>query len=412
MSRQREGDHCSVHLVYPRQHLDHQTYHREQHHHIGQRERHASRPPCTGKRQRSENAEGEDQRIQLQHVLVPVGHRVVGKGPEAGQDHSAESGDESPPRDDETKAHPPGRASSSPDAQDRGERSDRGAERQVPEQPRRRRGGRERGAGLEQRPLVGDQRNPCAALPRDRDLADVLPHRHREEHLFPRRDRPVHALPQREQQAGEDERVVRGESLGVEPVGGAGGKRLGLSLDRPADHAVERIPDPGRAVVPVVVVVIEAVLRPLVPAEKITKLEPCGRRQVELLQPDRAVVVHVGLDVRLRGKPRHPVPHLPADEAEQEVLLPEVEEAVVVRRVRLDRRIVDPDRVVAEPLPHLASRTHRHEIDAELGAGGPGLPALGRAGLRQAGREDKRQAQCRPAGSGHGSTSRPSWADL
>jgi hypothetical protein len=120
----------------------------------------------------------------------------------------------------------------------------------------------------------------------------------------------------------------------VETIGRAGRQLRGLRLDRAAEDAVERVTDPGRAVVPVIVIVIEPVLRLLVPPQELPELQSRRRREVQLLQPHRPVVPHVGLDVRLRGKPGHPVPHPSPDEAKEEVLLPEVEQPVVVRGVR------------------------------------------------------------------------------
>src|SRR5687767_2754945 len=127
-------------------------------------------------------------------------------------------------------------------------------------------------------------------------------------------------------------------------------------------------------------------LRAFVPAEEFPKLEPGSGWEVQLLKPDRTIDDHVGLDIRLRGKAGHPVPHLPANEAEQEVLLPEIEETVVVRGVGLLREIIDPDRVVSEPLPDRCPRAHSHEVDSELGAWkGVGLAGPRRRGLAIAG---------------------------
>jgi len=91
---------------------------------------------------------------------------------------------------------------------------------------------------------------------------------------------------------------------------------------------------------------VEPVLRPLVPFEKLLQLAAGPRWNRELLDPDRAVRPAIQLQVRLRGKALHPVPHAALSKAEEEVLLPEIEEAVVVRLIGTVDRVVNPDRVV------------------------------------------------------------------
>jgi hypothetical protein len=235
----------------------------------------------------------------------------------------------------------------------------------------------------------------------------MLPQGHRKKHLLPRGNRPVHPRPESQKEPGEDRRIVGGEAQGVEPVGRSRRQVGGLRLDRAADDTVDGVTDPGGTVVAVVVVVIEPVLGPLVPAEELPQLEPGGRRQVELLQPHRPVVPLVSPQVGLGRKPGHPVPHLPADEAEQEVLLAEVEQPVVVRRIGRGR-VLNPDGVVSEPLPHQLTGAHRHEIDPQLGARlgllhGP----LHDRGRQQQGAREQRRGDAVP----HSTTSLPSWAE-
>ena len=49
-------------------------------------------------------------------------------------------------------------------------------------------------------------------------------------------------------------------------------------------------------------------------------------------------------------------------------MLPEIEQAVVVGLVGAASRIVNPDGVVAEPLPDPLARAHGHQVNGELGA--------------------------------------------
>src|SRR5215216_1244162 len=89
------------------------------------------------------------------------------------------------------------------------------------------------------------------------------------------------------------------------------------------------------------------------------------RGDLELLNPYRAVGPAILLHVRLGRKTLHPVPHSTLDKPKQEVLLMEVEQAIVVRLIGALHRVMNPDRVVAEPLPHALAGTHRHQVDGE-----------------------------------------------
>ncbi len=206
---------------------------------------------------------------------------------------------------------------------------------------------------------------------------------------------------------------------GSQSGGASGGEgavdRKMVRSDLTSGLAVDRVSHPGGAVVPVIVVVIEAVHGQRIPRKELLQLQPGARRQIELLHPHRAVVSLVLLEVLLGGKSRHPVPHLPPREAEDEVLLAEVEQTVVVGEVGSLHRIVDPDGVVAEPLPDPRPGSHGHHEDGQLRAGLSGasvcLAGGGRRNSTGGAQQAERQPPERRAGAIHSWTSRPSSAE-
>src|SRR5215216_8055339 len=151
--------------------------------------------------------------------------------------------------------------------------------------------------------------------------------------------------------------------------------------NRSAECPVERVADPSGAVVAIIVVMVKAILRPLVPLQESLQLAPGRRRYLQLLNPDRAVGLAVRLDVRLGRVPLHPVPHPTLDKAEQKLLLVKIKEPVIVGLIGAADGIVDPDGIMAESLPDLAAGTHGHEIDAERGVGRGGGAAGQRGSL-------------------------------
>src|SRR3954468_13276329 len=122
----------------------------------------------------------------------------------------------------------------------------------------------------------------------------MLPKRKRKEHLIPLRYRPVDWLSQGQQKTGVDRRIVLGQPESVKAVCRPAGDMDGVGPELAGQGLVQRISDPGGAVVPVVVVVIEAVPRPLIPLQKGLQPAPSWRRNLELLHPHRSIRSAIG----------------------------------------------------------------------------------------------------------------------
>ena len=148
-------------------------------------------------------------------------------------------------------------------------------------------GGRGR---LEDRPLRANQRNGGASGAATRHLPQVLAHRDGEEHLLPRGDGSIDPGTEREQQAGEDQRIVGGQALGMEPDRSCrSAPRRSAPDARPRARDRAR-PAPGSSSCRGSSRSGRTCVRALVPSEKSLELEARRRRQVELLDPDRAIV--------------------------------------------------------------------------------------------------------------------------
>jgi hypothetical protein len=104
-------------------------------------------------------------------------------------------------------------------------------------------------------------------------------------------------MAQSEQQAGVNQRIVGGKPLGVKPIRLSGSEIAGVILNTAPQSPIESVADPGRAVVTVVVVVVEAVLRQFVPFEEVLQLLLRLQRHLQLLDPHGAIRTAVELHV-------------------------------------------------------------------------------------------------------------------
>src|SRR5215203_5187156 len=162
---------------------------------------------------------------------------------------------------------------------------------------------------------------------------------------------------------------------------------------------VQRVPNPGRTVVSIVVIMIEAILGPFVPLEKLLKLLLGTPGHLQLLDPDRPVGATIRLYVGLRRKPLHPVPHSSLEKPDQKFFLPQVEQAIVIGLIGAPYRVMDQDRIVAEALPDSLTGSHGHKVDGQVGAigglviGWLNLGALSRSDASKQHEAGKRQCR-------------------
>src|SRR6267143_2822043 len=139
-------------------------------------------------------------------------------------------------------------------------------------------------------------------------------------------------------------------------------RRLELSTH----GVVERIAEARRAVVAVIVVAIELVLRQLVPLHELLKLQTLGWREIELLRQNRPIPPLVFREHGVEIESMHPVARVARQESRQEMRLIEGEHSPVVGNVGPVCSILDPYGVVAESLPHLVAPAEGEEIDGEV----------------------------------------------
>src|SRR5437773_5163616 len=97
-----------------------------------------------------------------------------------------------------------------------------------------------------------------------------------------------------------------------------------------AKCAVEYIANASRAIVAVVVVVIEAVFGPLIPLDELQERRALRWGEVELLRPDRAVCLAVLIDGRLKIEAPHPIKHVAPEKTREKILGIEIEQSPVV----------------------------------------------------------------------------------
>ena len=222
--------------------------------------------------------------------------------------------------------------------------------------------------------LLGDhQGNLVSVGVQDGDVTDGMLKLNRKEGRLPLGDRPVDRVAEGEQRARIGSEVGCQQPPCVEPERRPRLARFQDLAQAAAQDHVHGVADARRAVVEVVVVGVEAVVREDVPRQEVAQLDALLRRQVQLLGPDRAVHRHVRTQVRFGLEGLGPVQHAALHEAHQEVLLPEAEHPVVVDAIRAAHRIVDPQRIVREALPHGLPRAHRYQIYRELRARRAGL---------------------------------------
>ena len=235
----------------------------------------------------------------------------------------------------------------------------------------------------------------------------MLPKPDRKKHLLPPGHFVVHRLPKPDHEAAVEQHIVL-----VEPPSlispGESGRGGAVAGNRPAQHLVQRVPDPGRAVVPVVVVGVAGVLRPDVPQEKIPQRRPLGRRQLQLLGPGLAslpaVEVHHAGDV---GGLTHRVPHLALGKARKN-WAGESRIAPSRRGGRCRRRCRGPRSRCARTAPRFATGLEGEQGDGELGAP-TSWPVSGAS--RHPGAAPRGTSRPRKQRRHHSATSLPSSAD-
>ncbi len=139
-------------------------------------------------------------------------------------------------------------------------------------------------------------------------------------------------------------------------------------MDRAAERRVERVAHARGAVVGEIVVAVLGVFRTRVPVQVIAQFRALRGSQIQVLFDDPTAFVAV--DRKFVGRIIHidPVQHAPAREVEEEILLCEIEHAVVVQAPRAAGAIADEDGIVAEALPHLRAGAEGDEGDIEIGA--------------------------------------------
>jgi hypothetical protein len=102
-----------------------------------------------------------------------------------------------------------------------------------------------------------------------------------------------------------------------------------LGLDNAAEGIVQRVAYACGAVVGVVVVVVAGIFRAQVPQQEVAQRSSLWRRESEALTGDRASRLRVIRFLAHRGFGIHHVAHVATGEVEEEILLVEVEHAVV-----------------------------------------------------------------------------------
>src|SRR5687768_1008046 len=113
--------------------------------------------------------------------------------------------------------------------------------------------------------------------------------------------------------------VVLSEPLGVRSIslGSDPGRRRCLQLA--AKRTVEHVAQAGRAIVAVVVVAIELVLRKAIGLERLLEKQTLLRREVQLLREERPVALGIRLEHRLEIDSFHPVAGVSGEEASEKV---------------------------------------------------------------------------------------------
>lgn len=153
-----------------------------------------------------------------------------------------------------------------------------------------------------------------------------------------------------------------GQAQGFVAIGVAVRPTAQIALERAVEGEVERIAHLGRTIRGEVVVAVLGVLLARVVAQEGIEHSYLLRREVQPLHGDATAVGGVAAQVVLQRDGEQAIRHAAAQEAQQEVLLLEIEVAVVVEQ-RIDA-VVDQDRVVAETRPVLAAWRHRDQPHA------------------------------------------------
>ena len=291
------------------------------------------------------------------------------RGQQQGEDRPGPAGRERPPGregDDAATQDPRGPDPGCPRRREQG--PEKQTQGQIAAEPRGwlRRLGRARGRVQD---LFRPHEGSGLAVAGDADPSDAVAQGQGQEQLLPRRDRPVGGRSEREVGPGVDERIDLREAPRVVPVAEARRLPLERAAQRAAEHAVEQVPDPRRAVVEEVLVGEVAVARQGVPVRRVAQHRLLGRGEVQLLEDHLAVGLAVEVEHDVGPLARHHVEHAALQEARHEVGLPEVEDAPVVGEVASGAGVQHPQGVVAVVLPHRVAGTGRHQPDAQLVAG-------------------------------------------
>jgi branched-chain amino acid transport system substrate-binding protein len=384
--RQQERDDLAVLLVEPGKHLAHQPQGRRRQ---GRQDEQVGAAggvfPAAGDAD-AEPHQRHRPRGALEQVLVAVGHLVVGVRPEHQEDQPEQPQDKPQRCGAQAERHPGGllpchRAQRRQPASQR--RASHQEDRDAP-------GGfgADRGAiGVQEPVLALHQGDGLAIFPRDLCLPEGLLEASGQEHLFPDGDGLVDQVAH-----GHLETEVNGPVVGDQAHGvGAPGHPSRSAGDLPhlaSGNKVDRVPHPGRAVVPVVVVLVVAVLGSGVLLQGIDEALAEGRGEGKLLGVDGAVLPAVSLDGSPEGLHREPVAQLPLEEDRDQRRGVEGEGSEVVDPVGVAPGVVHQDGVVPELEERVIAGPEGQHRDRVLVAG---FGAAGRRGEEGRRPEDRRQ---------------------
>ena len=173
----------------------------------------------------------------------------------------------------------------------------------------------------EQLSLAPHQRS-CSTIPvGDAQLANVVVQFRGQEHFVPCREPAVAPAPEADVDAGGEPRTHLCQPERVRPVGLIGHAAREGGFDDPAQRPIECIAHARRAVIAIIIVVVLAVLRGVIPANEVAERDLLSIRQIELLRQHRAVADAVFRQRSIQREASHRVEHAAPEEARNEVWL-------------------------------------------------------------------------------------------